>query len=159
MENKIIKYEGDLIRHAGNAFSITDKLLSVNSRALNIMHLDDHVLSGVITNCILRKFPVATIKDIKYADEGLEYVINCWEKNEKLDLIIINMIHEGLNGIAFSKAIRAKEKKNEYKIPILFLTSINTKSVEEQAEKILFTKYLILTSGCEGLYLAINNFI
>ncbi len=158
-ENKIIKYEGGVIKQVDNAISITDKLLAVNSRALNILHLDDNILSGVITNCILRKFPVATIRNIKYADEGLEYVINCWQKNEKLDLIIINLMHIGLNGIAFSKAIREKEKSNEHKIPVLFLLSINTKSVEEQAERISFTKYLILTNGCEGLYFAINNFI
>lgn len=157
--NEIKKFEGGLIKQVNNALGVTNKLLSINLRPLRISHLDDHILYAKgISNCILKKFPNATFKNIQDGDKALEYVINCFENIQLLDLIITDINHPGLNGIDFSKAVREKEKSLK-KIPIIFITMIDTEDIIKDAETIPFIKYLSKCSWCEEINFAIDNFI
>ena len=102
-QSDLIKYERNLIKQVENAISITNKLLSINLRPLNILHLDDHILyQEGISNCILKKFSNVNVKHIQNGDTALEYLINCFKNNEHIDLIITDVNHMGLNGIDFS---------------------------------------------------------
>ncbi len=93
-----------MIQHVGNAVNVTNKLLSVNLRPINILYLDDHLLfARGISNCILKKFPNAIIKNIQNGDNALEYVIDCLENKKSLNLIITDFNHPGLDGIKFRK--------------------------------------------------------
>ena len=158
--NKLIKHEAGLLKQVGNAINITNKLLLPNLRPLKILHLDDHLIfSKGVSNCIYKKFPNATINFVQDGDKALEYVSHCLKNNELLDLIITDIIHPGLDGIEFSKAVREKEKNNECKIPILFITMLDDKSMVRKAEEIPFTKYLLVSAPCEVINYAINSII
>lgn len=158
--NDLIKNEGGIIQYVGNAVNITSKLLSVNLKSLKILHLDDHSLfSWGLSKCILEKFPNADIKNIQNGDKALEYVLNCLGNKDLLDLIITDINHPGLDGIKFSRAIREKEKYNEHKIPILFVTMVDDKFIVSEVENIPFVKHLTKTTQFEIINFAINNFI
>jgi len=161
MENKgLIKYQAGLVKHTGNAVNITSKLISIDLRTLNILHLDDQILfAGGILNCILKKFPNVAIKNIQNGDEALKYVSSCIINKKKLDLIITDINHPGLNGVDFANAVRLIEKDFKNKIPIIFITMIDDKSVITKIEKIHLTKHLIKTSPCEEINLAIHNLV
>ena len=159
--NKIIKYEGGLVQHVGNAVNITSKLLSVNLRALKITHLDDHTLYAKgVSNCILKKFPNAIIKHFQDGDKALEYVTYCLNGNEKLDLIITDMKHPGLNGIDFSKAVRKMALVYKQKIPILFIDVYYDEFWIQKVKELGLSK-LLYSGGasCEEINLAVSNFI
>lgn len=142
MENKIIKYKGDLIKHVGNALKITDKLLPVNLRSLKILILDDHLLySESLSKCILKHFPNATFKFIQNGNEAFEYVTTCLENKEILDLITTDIVHMGMSGIEFANAVRLEEAYYGRIIPILFITMQDDESFIKEAGKLSLTKY------------------
>ena len=160
-ENKIVKYEGGVIKRISNQIGVTNKLLAINLRQLNILHLDDHILyaKGVTKNCTNKKFPNAITEYAQNGDKAFEYVINCLENKDPLDLIITDFAHPGLNGIDFANAVRIKEIDYSKKIPILFLTLRDQKSLVQRIEEIPFVKFLSKTSPCEKINFAIESLI
>jgi DNA-binding NarL/FixJ family response regulator len=159
-ENSIVKYEGGLIKKISNQIGVTNKLLAVNLRQLNILHLDDHILyhKGIL-KCVIEEFPNVNVKHIQNGDTALEYVINCFKNNEHIDLIITDINHLGLNGIEFSFAVRDSEKESAKKIPILFITMMDDKSIQEKVKQLPSVMYLLKTSKCEEINCAIENLL
>ena len=159
-QDDLIKYEGNLINQVSNAISITNKLLSINLRPLNILHLYDHILyhEGIL-KCILKQFPNVNVKHIQNGDTAIEYVINCFKNKEHIDLIITDVNHMGLNGIDFSFAVRDNEKNRAKKIPILFITLMDDKSKQDKVKHLPSVIYLIKTVRCEEITLEIEKLI
>jgi DNA-binding NarL/FixJ family response regulator len=158
--NELIKHKADLVKHVGYTVNITNKLISVDLRILNILHLDDHLLyASGISICIKKKFPNVIIKNIQNGDEALKYVSFCMNNKHTLDLIITDINHPGLNGLDFANAVRLIEKDFINNIPIIFITMVDDQSIVTKFEKIPFTKHLIKTSPCEEINLAIQNFV
>ncbi len=160
-EKEIIKYSsGNLIKIIENGLSITNKLLVPDRRALNIVHLDDHLLfARGVDNCILSKYPNAKIKNIQNGTDALAYILHCLYKHEKIDLIITDVSHSGLDGISFSTILREKETASNNRIPLLFITMHNDKSVVARIESIPFVKYLTKADGCLKITTAIENLL
>lgn len=159
--SEIIKHSsGSLIKTVENGLAITNKLLIPNLRPLNIVHLDDHLLFAKgIDNCILKKYPNAKFKNIQNGTVALAYILNCLYKKERIDLIITDLSHPGLDGVSFSRLIREKEANSGSNIPLLFITMHNDKSVVNVIEAIPFTKYLSKGDGCTKVNIAIENLI
>lgn len=152
MENKIIKYNRDLLKHVGNALSITDKLLSLNLRPLKVLILDDHLLySESLSKCILEYFPNATFKFIQNGNEALEYVTACLEKKEILDIITTDISHMGMDGIDFANAVRLAETFYERIIPIIFITMHDDEALIKRIDKLPLTKYFSKASSEEEI--------
>lgn len=159
-KNWLITYKTILVKYMEDAVSIINKLLSVDLRKINILHLDDHLLySNGVTNCILKKFPNAIFKCIQNGDQALEYVSNCIDNNKPIDLIITDFNHPGLNGLEFAYAVRKTEKISTKRIPILFITLVDNKSLKINIEKIPFSKYLCKIAYCTEINSAIENLI
>lgn len=163
MENKgLIRYQGGLIKHVGNAISVTNKLISVDLRILKIMHLDDHKIFQLgILNCISKRFPNSIIKLLQNGKNALEYVSNCLENNEKLDLIItgINLRQPELDGIDFSKAVRKKELEYNRQIPILGLDSYDHGVLIQNFLSVGLVRYLNSDTPCEKINFVINTIL
>ena len=159
--NEIIKHStGSLIKAIENGLAITNKLLVPNLKPLTIVHLDDHLIFAKgVGNCILKKYPNAKIKNIQNGNDALAYVLQRLYKKEKIDLIITDLTHPGLDGISFSKMLREKESSSEIKIPLLFITFHSDKSVIQAIESIPSAKYLSKSDGCVKINIAIENFI
>jgi DNA-binding NarL/FixJ family response regulator len=159
--NEITKHStGSLIKTIENGLGITNKLLVPNLKPLTIVHLDDHLLfAGGVGNCILKKYPNAKIKNIQNGTEALAYILHCLHKNEKIDLIITDVSHPGLDGISFSTMLREKEPVSKDRIPLLFLTMHSDESVVKRIEAIPFVKYLSKAAGCLKITTAIENLI
>jgi response regulator RpfG family c-di-GMP phosphodiesterase len=100
-----------------------------------------------------------SIKNIQNGDEALKYVSLCVINKKKLDLIITDINHPGLYGVDFANAVRLIEKDFKNKIPIIFITMVDDKSVITKIEKIPLTKHLTKTSPCEEIILAFNNLV
>ena len=159
-KNRLITYKAGLLESEEDVISFTNKLLSVDLRAINILHLDDHLLySTGVTNCILKKFPNAMFKYIQNGDKALEYVSNCIDNNKTIDLIITDFNHPGLNGLEFAYAVRKIEEISTKRIPILFITLVDNKSLKIKIEKIPFSKYLCKIAYCTEINSAIENLI
>lgn len=161
MENNgLVRYHGGLIKHVGNAINITNKLLSVDFRKLEIMHLDDHdiVIKGV-SNCILKKFPNANTKHIHNGDVALKYVSNCLRNNIRLDLIITDIRHPGLDGIPFAKAVRSEERSYSREIPILFIDIYSDETWIRKVEEVTNAKMIQSHGSCEEINITIKSLI
>ena len=163
MENNgLIKYQSGLIKHVGNAISVANKLLSVDQRSIDILHLDDHkiFLEG-ISSCILKRFTNAVIKRLQKSNEALDYVINCLENNDKLDLIItgLNLRQPELDGIDFVKAVRNKEFEYNRKIPIMGLDSYDDEGFIQKFLNAGVDKYLTSDTSCEEINYTINTML
>ncbi len=161
MKNDIVKYNsGEIVKQVGKAIAINNKLLSPNLRSLNIVHLDDHLIFAKgVGKCIIKKYPNAKIKNIQNGTAALAYILHCLYKNEKIDLIITDVSHPGLDGISFSAILREKELDYENRIPLLFITMHSDKSVVARIESIPFVKYLTKADGCLKITTAIENLI
>jgi response regulator RpfG family c-di-GMP phosphodiesterase len=160
--NKVIKYKGDLIKHVGNAIAVTNKLLSIDTRSVKIIHLDDHkIISDSILICIRKKFPNAIIKCFQNSQMALDYVRNCFQNIEKLDLIItgINLRQPELDGIVFSKTIRKEEIVYKRQIPILGIDVYDDKIIIQKFLEVGLARYLNLTISCEEINLTVSDMI
>ena len=159
--NGIIKYKSGLLR-IGNAVHITNKLLSVDFRPLEIMHLDDHkIFLDSISKCIPNKFPNANIKKFQDSKKALEYVTNCLNNNEALDLIItgLNLRQPELDGIDFSKTVRKEGLKSNRQIPILGLDMYDDETFIQKFLNAGIVRYLTSSTSCEEINLTIENMI
>ena len=161
-KNKLIKYGGELIKHVGNSINITNKLLSVNTRVLNILHLDDHkIILNSISNCIRQKFPNADIKCFQNSQIALDYVRNCFQTIEKLDLIItgLNLRKPELDGIDFSRTVRKEEVVYKRNIPILGIDVYDDKNLIQKFLEVGLARYLTLTTSREQINNAVSDMI
>lgn len=159
-ETRIIQYESRGLQKVKNAISITNKLLSINAKPINIFWLEDHkIFIDGLSICIHKKFPHALIKHFKDGDEALEYLINYNKKSAPIDLIITDHNHPGIKGLDFIKVIRQLETANKIKIPILFITMIDDSDFVKQVEEVLLTKHLTKTTSCEEINFTISNII
>ncbi len=156
--SNLIKVESGLLKHVSNTLSITNKLLSPDSRIIRILHLDDHLLyvRGVAM-VIHKKFPNAIFKNFQDGSIALEYVIKNLEKGNEIDLIITDINHSGLRGIEFCNAVREKEKPYHVIIPILFITMLDDISIRKKAETYPSVIFLSKSSWGEEINLAITN--
>ena len=157
-DNKIVKYENFELQKINDTTLLTNKLLFINLKSINIFWLEDHELyfKGVC-NCILKKFPNAIFTHVRDGDKALEFMINYNKNNPRIDLIITDIKHPGISGIEFASVIRNLEINNKFKIPILFITMMDDSFFVDQIAKIPFTKFLPKVSSCEQINFAIYN--
>lgn len=160
--NKIIKYKSDLIKHVGNAIAISNKLLSIDIKSVKIIHLDDQkiILNGIF-KCIREKFPNADIKCFQNSQIALEYVRNCFQNSEKLDLIItgINLKQPELDGIDFCNAVRKEEADYGRQVPILGFDAYDDKILIHKFLEIGLARYLTLTTSREEFNLTVSDMV
>lgn len=151
-----------MVKHVGNAIAITNKLLSIDPRSVKIIHLDDHkIILDSILICIRKRFPNAIIKCFQNSHTALDYVRNCFQISEKLDLIItgINLKQPELNGIDFCKAVRKEEIEYSRQIPILGIDMYDDKIIIQKILDVGLARYLPMTTSCEGINLTISDMI
>lgn len=161
-ENKIVKYEGGLIKRISNQIGVTNKLLSVNLRQVNILHLDDYkIILDSISNCIREKFPNADIRCFQNSQIALDYVRNCFQNIEKLDLIItgLNLRQPELDGIDFSKTVRKEEVVYKRNIPILGIDVYDDKILIQKFLEVGLARYLTLTTSREQINNTVSDMI
>ena len=111
-----------------------------------IVHLDDHrlYLDGV-RKSVHPKFPDIKFIRFENTDEAFYYVTNCILKNQKIDLLITDFNHPGLNGYEFAKAVRSIERSHgKGQMPILLLTMApkETPIISKALEDGIFNDYL-----------------
>ncbi len=121
-----------------------------------IVHLDDHKLfTTAVWNTIQPNFPDVSYMAFNNTDEAFYYLISNLFNKHRIDLLITDLSHPGLDGYEFSKAIRSFENTSGGPpIPILLLTfhSDNTSPIIKRGlnEKV-FDKYLRKDSTSEEL--------
>lgn len=121
--NEIVKYEGGLLQIVSNAIGITNKLLNIDFRKIHAVHFDDHqiFLRGVALS-LKPIMPNLHIEGFTNGKEALNYVKNCYKKNEKLDIIISGINQKDIDGFDFAKNIRDIEKKYNKITPIIIIS-------------------------------------
>ena len=133
---------------------------SIPLQSLKILSLNDHpIFAKGVGNCILKKFHSSQIKYFTDGDQALLYILDNLYSEECPDLIITDLMHPGLDGIAFSELVREKESKKSRKIPILFIDIHGDKSIINRALSIPSTKYLTSESSCETICLAVDSLL
>lgn len=90
-----------------------------------IVYLDDHVLypEAVMQLVDPKKERFLFIR-FQHPDACLKYVYNSIDSNSKIDVIITDFNHPGMNGFDFSLSVRSIESSNSYhkEIPIILLS-------------------------------------
>ena len=128
-----------------------------------IVHLDDHrlFLNGLST-CINHKFSHVELISFGDTNEAFYYVINSILKNKKIDLLITDINHPGLNGYEFAKAIRNIERwHGSQLIPILILTMVpkGVSMIDQGFKDGLFDDHLTKDVDAEIIANSILKFI
>jgi CheY-like chemotaxis protein len=89
----------------------------------NIIFLDDHTLysysMGKLVNEKINKLQFTFFQN---GNDAIEYVRVCLKSNKKIDMIISDINHPGLDGIKFSRKVRKMELGSKQHIPILILS-------------------------------------
>lgn len=159
--NKIIKYEDSSMLRVSKMLAVTNKILKLNFRKRNIVHLDDHVLflKGVET-CISPNMPNWQLVQFQYPEKALEHISNSLTNNTIIDLIITDFNHmdKGINGYDFAKAVKDIEIKHGKKIPILLLSMMSNSPIALKGiEENVFDKCLGKNSNSEVIIEAIKS--
>lgn len=90
-----------------------------------IVYLDDQVLyPDAVMKLVDPKKERFLFVRFQHPDACLKYVFNSIESNSKIDLIITDFIHPGMNGYDFSLSVRSIESSYSYfkPIPIILLS-------------------------------------
>jgi len=126
----------------------------------NILHLDDHkIFFDGISGVLKKEFPNLSLHHIENGNEALQYVADCLNDKKTIDLIITDIIHPGIDGIEFAKAVRELENHSNNKIPILFITMIDNKGFQQKAKAIEQVKYLLKNAQGKEIIAAINDLL
>ncbi len=125
MENNIIKYEGGIIKRIGNQIKVTNKLLNIDFRELHIVHFDDHkiFLRGVELS-LESKFPNLHLASFTDGIEALNYIENCYSRNERLDIILSGIKQPVIDGFEFAQVLRIIEKRFDKSVPIIIISML-----------------------------------
>jgi CheY-like chemotaxis protein len=101
-----------------------------------IVYLDDHVLypDAVMKHVDPKKDRFLFIR-FQHPDQCLKYVYNSIESNSKIDVIITDFNHPGMNGFDFSLSVRALESSASYFKPIPIILLSFTDPYYELSEK------------------------
>jgi DNA-binding NarL/FixJ family response regulator len=119
----------------------------------NIIHLDDHELfhKGFKQACLNK--PAFPVYHLPFTDSAscMQYVKNSLSLEVRIDLIITDFNHPGLNGYEFSAAIRRLCEEALVYIPILLLTmaGLEKQEISKGLQDHVFDKYLPKNSSSE----------
>ena len=95
------------------------------SQKINVVHLDDHKLfCWGLRKCLEDRINTLNIISFNDSFEALNFIAESLKKKDRIDLIITDFNHGGLNGYDFGKTIRILEKVYDKRIPILLLSMI-----------------------------------
>lgn len=113
-----------------------------------IVHLDDHRLfiKGVQDYIIQPNFPEVYYIPYNNTDEAFYHITSSLINKDRIDLLITDLTHPGLDGYEFAEAIRGFQYTfGGIHIPILLLTFHSDKSsplIEKGLSEKVFDKYL-----------------
>lgn len=80
--------------------------------------VDDHAFSRHIAMAALRSLNVHTIAEAENASEGLQAV-----QTFQPDLILVDWVMEGVDGITFVKSVRGNKGSNSRFLPIIMVSA------------------------------------
>lgn len=102
----------------------------------NILIVDDSASMRQMISFTLKQTGVHTVKESIDGKHGLQAV-----QSEKFDLIITDMNMPNMNGMDFSKALRAR---SDYKfVPILVLTTESSPELKQQGRETGVTGWIV----------------
>jgi len=160
--NKLIKYDGGQLQKVGNAITVTNKLLGLNTKKYKVIHVDDHnvVLRGV-KHLIEENLPNVHVDSFQYTSDALEYIQDCLKLNRELDLILTDMSMPKMNGYEFALEAKSATIKHNKKIPILLITihSDEYSPIKEGLLKGVFDKYFGIGSDPSELISTIKGLL
>ena len=165
--NDIVKYNGSLLKRLENAVGVTNKLLNIDFRKINVVYFDDHpVYMRGVRLALKPLLPNIYLKEFTCGSEALIYVENCFKTNQKMDIIITGIYQPGdYDGFDFAKAIRDIEVKYNRNTPIMiismcvgedFAPKIN-KALDDRLWNAAFSKAATSEKICECIKFLIEN--
>jgi CheY-like chemotaxis protein len=90
---------------------------------LNIIHLDDHPLfCKAVRNCLTQHAMCKSYFSFHQSDQALQHIQNQLAAHHRIDVIITDFNHPGVDGFDFAREVRELEADDNKKHPILLLT-------------------------------------
>lgn len=139
-ENEIIPYKSGQLQKLKNVLAITNKILEVSNEHFHIVDLDWSSFSQAFLSMNLRKrIPDILIKKFRINELALNYIKDCFENKQKIDLVIVGSSNNKVDGISFAKAIIEMEISFSESFPIMFLAKQeNIDFIRESEDVLLF---------------------
>lgn len=133
-------------------------------RKLTIIHLDDHSLfaNAMKIGVKERFFPNSDWKHFIHPDAALSFIEDKFGRNESINIIITDILHPGLNGYEFAKAIRDLEAEyNMFRIPIIVVSicPADNHFVQSGLAEKLFDRYFPKSTEGDIMGMYIKRFI
>ena len=110
-----------------------------------ILHLDDHkLLMQGVKRCVSSRFVDCNYECLLHPNPALDFIHQSMSTGVKIDLIITDYTHLGLNGYEFAKTVRQMEKRYAIRHPILMLTMMGCDApiIQKGCEEKVFDRCL-----------------
>lgn len=91
---------------------------ALNLTGLRVLVIDDHAFSRHVGMAALRSLNIKTIAEAENANEGLGAV-----QSFAPDLILVDWVMEGIDGITFVKSVRGNKNSNARFLPIIMVSA------------------------------------
>lgn len=122
---------------------------------MKILLVEDNVLNQKVVSFNLRKFEYEVIA-VTNGPDALDQI-----KNEKFDLVLMDLMLPGMNGYEITKEMRKREKEQgvEKEIPIIAITANTLDNDREKCFAVGMNEYLSKPFTVEELVAKVKLFI
>ena len=125
-----------------------------------IVHIDDHtLLAKGMQKLIKSVIPGCRFKYFQDGDIAFEYVSEAIKKNKKIDMVITDIVHPGVDEYTFSWNIRKMEKGRETEPLMILALSVLSKSLpkfQKAVKNKIFNDFVQVDSKAEVLISSIK---
>lgn len=126
-----------------------------------IIHIDDHILLAKgIQQLIQSVIPDCRFRHFQDGDIAFEYVSEAIKKNKKIDMVITDIVHPGVDGYTFSWNIRKMEKKRKTEPLMILALTVLSKSLpkfQNAIKKKIFNDFVHVDSKAEVLISSVKK--
>jgi response regulator RpfG family c-di-GMP phosphodiesterase len=126
-----------------------------NTHQFKIIHLDDHkLITDGVRDLVTSAIAECDWLSFNDAEAACIYVSNSIQNHQKIDLLVTDMIHAGMDGYTFANKVRKLEKQFGMKpMNILLLSCVDGSipKIQNALRKKIFDGYLPIHTDEESL--------
>jgi CheY-like chemotaxis protein len=121
---------------------------------LRVLVIDDHAFSRHIGMAALRSLNVHTVAEAENANEGLQAI-----QSFQPDLILVDWVMEGVDGITFIKAVRGNKSSNARFLPIIMVSAYAELWRVREARDVGCNEFVVKPFAARTLYSKIRTIV
>jgi two-component system, chemotaxis family, chemotaxis protein CheY len=127
---------------------------ALNLSGLRVLVIDDHAFSRHVGMAALRSLNIKTLAEAETASEGLGLI-----QTFAPDLILVDWVMEGMDGITFVKTVRGNKGTNSRFLPIIMVSAYAELWRVREARDAGCNEFVVKPFAARTLYAKIRTII